>query len=69
MIIRVDIIDSDNRDYVTSIKSISVVDESYTLIIIFKAFSLLEKWVINELPADIILTYNELDYSNDKINL
>ena len=63
------LMNSDNRDYVTFIESISVTDESHASIIVLKAFSLLKKWVVNELVIDTILTYNETGYLNDEINL
>jgi hypothetical protein len=37
--------------------------------IILKAATLLEKWIIDELTDDIMLSYNESGYSNNNINL
>lgn len=61
--------DSDNRDYITSIESISVVDKSHALILILKASTLLKRWFVNEFTTNTILSYSESGYLNDDINL
>jgi hypothetical protein len=59
----------DNRDYITSIKSISAAGESYAPMIVLKAATLLERWVVDELAPDTMLAYSDSGYSNDEINL
>jgi DDE superfamily endonuclease len=38
-------------------------------VVILKAASLLEKWVIDELSSDTVITHSNTGYSNDTINL
>jgi DDE superfamily endonuclease/Tc5 transposase DNA-binding domain len=61
--------DPDNRDYITSIESISAAGESHAPLLILKAASLQERWIADELDENTILSYSESGYSNDKINL
>lgn len=61
--------DLNNRDYITSIESITTNDITHALMLILKASSLLEKWVVNELHDDTALIYNEIGYLNNEINL
>jgi hypothetical protein len=41
--------DPDNRDHITSIKSISAAGEVYAPLLVLKASSLLERWIVDEL--------------------
>jgi hypothetical protein len=61
--------DSDNRDYVTSIESISAAGESHTPMLILKASIILERWIVDELPNSTAIAVSETGYSNDDINL
>ena len=61
--------DPDNRDYITSIESISAAGEVHAPLLILKASSLLERWIVDELDDDTGIQYSESGYSNDIINL
>jgi len=61
--------DPDNRDYITSIESISAAGEVHAPLLILKASSLLERWIVDELDDNTALQYSETGYSNDEINL
>jgi DDE superfamily endonuclease len=37
--------------------------------IVLKAATLLERWVVDELAPDTMLAYSDSGYSNDEINL
>ena len=61
--------DPDNRDYITSIESISAAGEVHAPLLILKASSLLERWIVDELDDSTAIQYSDSGYSNDDINL
>lgn len=63
------LVDPDNQDYITSIESIAADDTTHAPMLVLKASSLLEKWVVNELNNNTALAYSNTGYSNDDINL
>ena len=62
-------LDPDNRDYITSIESISAAGEVHAPLLVLKATSLLERWIVDELDNNTAIQYSESGYSNDDINL
>ncbi len=52
------LIDPDNRDYVTSIETISGGGRDIPPIVILAGVNILEKWVKNNLPVEIVLKNN-----------
>ena len=63
------ITDSDNREYITSIKIISVDDEIISSMLIVKKNFILHRFAVNDLEELIILVFNDFDYSNDDLTL
>jgi DDE superfamily endonuclease len=61
--------DPDNRDYIISIESIAADGTTHASMLVLKASSLYEKWVVDELNDNTALAYSETGYSNDDINL
>jgi DDE superfamily endonuclease/Tc5 transposase DNA-binding domain len=61
--------DPNNRDYITSIESISAAGDSHAPMLVLKAASLQERWIVDELNADTAITFSESGYSNDDISL
>jgi len=61
--------DPDNRDYITSIESISAAGEVHAPLLVLKASCLLERWIVDELDDDTAIQFSESGYSNDEINL
>jgi DDE superfamily endonuclease len=51
------------------IESISAAGVSHPLLIILKAASILERWIVEELPNNTITAHSDSGYSNDNINL
>ena len=62
-------IDSDNREYNTSMKIISVDDEIISSILIIKKSFILHCFAVNDFEKLIILVFNDFDYSNDDLTL
>ena len=63
------LIDPDNRDYITSIETISGGGRDIPPIVILAGVYILEKWVKNNLPDDIGFATSPTGYSNDDIAL
>ena len=63
------LMDPDNRDYVTSIETISGGGRNIPSIVILAGVNILEKWVKNNLPDDIGFATSPTGYSNDDIAL
>jgi hypothetical protein len=61
--------DPDNRDYITSIECICASGKVLPSLIIIKAASLQERWIVDELAPDNSIAYSDSGYSNDDINL
>lgn len=61
--------DPDNRDYIISIESISATGEVYAPLLVLKAASIQERWLVDELPDNYMLATSESGYSNNDINL
>jgi hypothetical protein len=61
--------DPDNRDYITSIESISAEGVSIASMLVLKAANIQERWVVESLSNSIALSYSSTGYSNDSINL
>ncbi len=62
------IVDLDNREYITSIKTISVNDETIASLIIFKRSSLLYRYfIVNNLHLYITLDFSNFVYINNDI--
>ena len=60
--------DSDNRDYITSMKCISSTEHVISLLIIISKIHILHKWCEhNDLDDDILIEISESDYSNDDL--
>jgi DDE superfamily endonuclease len=53
----------------TSIESISATGILHSPMLVLKAASLLERWIVDELSNDTMLVHSETGYSNDEINL
>jgi DDE superfamily endonuclease len=54
---------------VTLIESISAAGDSHPPLIILKAASIMERWIIEELPESAVIAHSSSGYSNDDINL
>ena len=61
--------DPDNRDYITLIESLSTAGEVHAPLLVLKATSLLERWIVDELDDNTAIQYSESGYSNDDINV
>ena len=59
------LVDPDNRDYVTSVECICAAGWSLPPFIILKGAHILHKWGKNDLPEDTVLAVSPTGYSND----
>ena len=62
-------IDSDNREYITSIEVINVADNIISFFFIFKKFIIAHRLTVNDLHEVITFVINSIDYSNDDLTM
>jgi hypothetical protein len=63
------LINPNNRDYITSIESISAAGVSVAPMLVLKAANIQERWVVESLNNTTALSCSSTGYSNDDINL
>ena len=61
------LMDSDNRDYLTSVECISGGYRDIPPMLILAGVNILEKWSQNDLSEDILIATSETGYSNDDL--
>ena len=61
--------DSNNREYIISMKIINVNDKIISSMLIVKKNFILHYFVVNNLEKFIILIFNDFNYSNDDLTL
>ena len=63
-------IDSDNRDYITSMKCVSSADDVISSFFILSEVNILHKWCQhNDLNEDTLIEISDTDYSNDNLTM
>ena len=61
--------DSNNREYITSMKIINVDDEIISSMLIVKRNFILHRFAVNDFEEFIIFIFNDFDYSNNDLTL
>ena len=60
--------DSNNRDYVTSVKVVNAIDDTILTMLIMKRVNILHKWTLsNDLDDHILLSTSDSKYINDDL--
>ena len=61
---------SNNRDYITSVKCVSSIDEVISSMLIILKINILHKWCQkNDLNENTLIKINEINYLNDDLIL